>query len=176
MTIGNVPIVKIGDAGYCLSAAAYMVVKYWQDKTRFSSSLPSYDQFREVFPRSDVSLGTPPGKIRDYFRRLEQIQKVRVRHLDGHDLSTLELRVREKQPPIALLDLLYYHQRSPLSRSSHATVIVGYTTETLLANNPVYGPEYPYEKKRFREAWQRRGMKYILITPRESLTSYMGTS
>lgn len=173
--IDGVPAHTVPEAGYCLAASAYMVVSYWQKRTHFSPVLPAYEDFRKIFPRSDILLATPPNKIYDHLRKVEQTQNVRVRHLTGNDVSTLEFRVREKSPPIVLFDCLHYHQRSPLSKSSHATVIVGYTNELLLANNPVFGAEYPYEKRRFVEAWARRGMRYILITPTESLARYMGT-
>jgi len=160
-----------------LTASAHMVLNYLHGKFPFSSPPPSFDDFREILPSSDILLGTPPNKIRDYLKRIEQIGgNLRIRHLKGHDISTLELRIRQNTPPIALFDLMYYHTRSPLSRSSHATVVVGYTDEVLYANNPVYGPKYPYVKERFKEAWERRGMKYILITPKESLVRYISTT
>ena len=159
----------------CLTASAHMVVHYLHGSFRFPSPPPSFDYLCEILPSSDILLGTPPNKIRDYLKRIEEIGgNLKVRHLKGQDISTLEFRVRQRTPPIALFDLMYYHTRSPLSRSSHATVIVGYTDEVLYANNPVYGADYPYEKKRFKEAWERRGMKYILITPKESLVRYLG--
>jgi len=161
--LSNFPIIKEKRPGYCLIASTYMVLKYWYVKGFLSRRFPTYEEFSGIFAHLVNYLGFPPNKLRDYIIKVEELKNVRVRHRTA-GLSTLEYLISVGRPPIVLFDFLYYQQLAE-SKAEHATVLIGFGPENLYANDPIMGEKYPYEKKRFINAWSRKGNKYISIEP-----------
>jgi hypothetical protein len=168
----EVPLNRISVAGHCLVACAYMVLKYWFNKEQISGNFPSFEEFTPLFGRTIKNTGFPPNKLRDYIRKMDIFRDVRVQHRKGKSLRTLEFRIRQGVPPIVLFDNGYYHQLIE-SMARHATVLVGYTPENLRANDPFGGEQYPYERKRFMDSWQKKEGRYILITPKIHLKRWL---
>ncbi len=170
VTIPDVPSEIEKRTGYCLVMCTYSVLRYWERRGALRNALPSYDGFKDAFGRYVDLLGLPPNKLNDYLREVCPKEHFKVQHKTGN-IEALEAHIRNKTPVIALFDYNMYQRRQP-ARSTHATVIVGYTPENLLANDPFHGNKYPYEKSRFQEAWALKDNKYILITARVTLNSF----
>jgi len=170
VTIPDVPSEIEKQTGYCLIMCSYSVLRYWERRGYLRNPLPSYDGFKKIFGRYIDLLGFPPNKLNDYLREVCPKEHIRVQHRTGN-IEALESHLRNKNPIIALFDYNMY-QRGQTARSTHATVLIGYTPENLLANDPFHGKKYPYEKNRFQEAWALKDNKYILITARVTLNSF----
>ena len=149
-----------------------MVLKYWFNKKQIPGNFPSFEEFTPLFGRAIKNTGFPPNKLRDHLRKMDIFREVRVQHRKGKSLRTLEFRIRQGVPPIVLFDNGYYHQLIE-SMARHATVLVGYTPENLRANDPFGGEQYPYERKRFMDSWQKKKGRYILITPKIPLKRWL---
>jgi len=175
VTIVDVPSEVDKNAGYCLVACTYMVLRYYEKRGILprSTPLPSYTGFKSMFGRYVGTLGVPPNKLNDYLREAFPKEDFRVQHRAGN-VESLEYHIRSKTPVIPLFDYLMYQQGTGTA-ATHTTVLIGYTAETLLSNNPLHGKRYPYVKEKFTEAWAQKKSKYILITPRGvTLNSFLG--
>lgn len=153
-------------------ACAYMVLKYWFQKDQLRDNFPSFDEFIPLFGRAIKHTGFPPNKLRDHLIRLDTFREIRVQHKKSKSQRTLEFQIRRGVPPIVIFDNGYYQQQL-VSMASHATVLVGYTPENFKANDPFGGDQYPYERKRFMDSWQKRDGRYILITPKIALKRWL---
>lgn len=168
----EVPLQRISIAGHCLVACAHMVLKYWFNKKQLQGNFPSFDEFVPFFGRAIKNTGFPPNKLRDYLIKMDIFETVRVQHRKSNSQRTLESQMRRGVPPIVIFDNGYYQQLIN-SMASHATVLVGYTPENFRANDPFGGEQYPYERKRFMDSWQKREGRYILITPKIPLKRWL---
>lgn len=149
-----------------------MVLKYWFNKKQLHGNFPTFDEFKPSFGYAIKNTGPPPNKVRDYLIKMDIFRDVRVQHKKSNSQRTLELHLRRRVPPIVLFDNGYYHQLVA-SMARHATVLVGYTPENFKANDPFGGEQYPYERKRFMDSWQKRKGRYILITPKIPLKRWL---
>jgi len=170
VTIPDVPGEIEKQTGYCLVMCTYSVLRYWERRGLLRATLPSYEGFKGVFGRYVDLLGFPPSKLNDYLREVAPKGQLKIQHRTGN-IEALEAHIRNKSPIITLFDYNLYQRGQP-ARSTHATVVIGYTPENLVTNDPFHGNKYPYEKNRFREAWALKDNKYILITARVTLNSF----
>ena len=170
VTIPDVPSEIEKQTGYCLVMCSYAVLRYWERRGFLRTALPSYDAFKKTFGRYVDLLGFPPNKLNDYLRDICKKDRLKVQHREG-SIESLQAHLRNKIPVISLFDYNMYQRGQP-ARSTHATVLVGYTPENMLANDPFHDKKYPYEKNRFQEAWALRNNRYILITTKVTLNSF----
>jgi len=162
-SISNVPLQKDYNANHCIPASLYMVLKYYDFKKRLDNPLPTYEELLSLFPQTR-RVGYPPAQVNEWIKTDSRFDGIEIKHFKASSIMEVEHHIRENKPLILIYDISYCHSQLE-AKNSHASVMVGYTSETIIVNDTFHGSDYRFDRNRFNIAWRLKEQRYILIEP-----------